>query len=427
VNDGENVIISVSPELFFSTDGDKITCKPMKGTIKRGINSADDLLNKGKLQNDEKFHAENLMILDLLRNDLGRISKINSVNVNHLFEVEKYESLFQLTSEVSATLRSNITWKEVFESLFPCGSVTGAPKISTMEIIRELEKENRGIYTGSIGILLPERTVFNVSIRTLIINKTKGSGELGIGSGITWDSEPVSEYNETILKSKFLTEPDEYFELFETMLIENGEIFLLNYHLERLKQSADYFMFFLDEDKLFNELSHLLLQIEPDKKYRLKLTLNKWGNLKFTLTNYPQIISPIKIIVSNNKIETKNKFQYFKTTKRKLFDDDYKYYSKLGFFDVIYFNDENCLAEGGITNVFIKIDNTWLTPSLDCGILPGVYRRYFLEKNQLKSVEKKITYQEFLEANEIILTNSLRGEIKINELILNSGDKKNYN
>ena len=202
------------------------------------------------LQSEEKFHAENLMILDLLRNDLGRISKFDSVNVNHLYKVEKYESLFQLISEVRATLKDNISLKEIFTGLFPCGSVTGAPKIRTMEIINELEKEDRGLYTGAVGLFLQDKTVFNVAIRTVTIDKKTGSGEVGIGSGITWDSDPVSEYNETLLKSRFLTEPDEYFELFETMLIENGEIFLLDYHIERLKQSAGYFMFIYDEGKL---------------------------------------------------------------------------------------------------------------------------------------------------------------------------------
>jgi para-aminobenzoate synthetase/4-amino-4-deoxychorismate lyase len=426
INDGENLIISVSPELFFSTDGNKIICKPMKGTIKRGINPADDLLLNNILQSDEKFHAENLMILDLLRNDLGRISKFNSVRVKHLYKAEKYESLFQLISEVRANLRDNISWREIFAGLFPCGSVTGAPKIRTMEIINDLEKENRGLYTGTIGLLEQNKAVFSVAIRTLTIDKKTGSGQLGIGSGITWDSDPASEYKETLLKSKFLTEPDDYFELFETMLIEHKEIFLLDYHLERLRQSASYFMFIYNETNLFNELPHLFLKVEPNKKYRLRLTLNKWGSSNFDLTDFPLAINHKKIIISKNKISTGNRFQYFKTSNRKMFDDEYKYYSNLGYIDVIFFNEANYLAEGAITNVFIRKENTWFTPSLDCGVLPGVYRRYFLEKNPSNALEKKITYKEFLEADEIMLTNSLRGEIKIDELVINTSKNRNF-
>jgi para-aminobenzoate synthetase/4-amino-4-deoxychorismate lyase len=426
INDKENIIISLSPELFFSTDGQRITCKPMKGTVKRGINLASDIYQKNYLKSDQKFHAENLMILDLLRNDLGKISEFNSVHVDHLFKVEKYESLFQLVSEVSAQVRSNISWKQIFASLFPCGSVTGAPKIRTMEIINQLENGNRGLYTGSIGLFMPDKTVFNVSIRTLTVVKKNNLGELGIGSGITWDSEPLSEYNETLLKSKFLTDPDEYFELFETMLIENGKVSLLNYHLDRLKQSADYFLFVFDEENLKNKLSKLLLQIKTNTKLRLKLILNKWGNIRLNLTGFPETTKINKIIISKNTIDSGNKFQYFKTTNRKLLDHEHKYYSNLGFFDVIFFNEANYLAEGAITSIFTRKDGNWYTPSLDCGILPGVYRRYFLEKTLLNSYEKKITYNELLEADEIILTNSLRGEIKVDELILTTGEKRNY-
>jgi para-aminobenzoate synthetase/4-amino-4-deoxychorismate lyase len=426
INNGNNLILSVSPELFFSIKDSEIICKPMKGTIKRGINPEDDLVKYNLLKNEEKFHAENLMILDLLRNDLGRISKYDSVNVPNLYSVQKYESLYQLISEVRANLLSNITIEELFTALFPCGSVTGAPKIRTMEIINVLEKEERGIYTGAIGLFLEDKTTFNVAIRTLTINPETGAGEFGIGSGITWDSEPVSEYNETLLKSWFLTRPDNYFELFETMLIENGKIFLHDYHLERLKQAAEYFLFLYDEELINNEILHLLNQIESNKKYRLKLTLNKWGKLLFSLNEFQQTPSPIKIIMSDKKILTANRFQYFKTTNRKLYDDEYSNYTSQGYFDVIFFNELGNLAEGSISNIFVRNGNKLYTPPLNSGILPGVYRKYFIENNLQNAIEKNIDFEELLNADEIILTNSLRGMIKVDQLYYNKGIVKGF-
>jgi para-aminobenzoate synthetase/4-amino-4-deoxychorismate lyase len=426
INNGENIIISVSPELFFSIKGNEIVCKPMKGTIKRGINPGNDLFHYNTLQSEDKFHAENLMILDLLRNDLGKISKYNSVNVNKLYSVEKYESLFQLISEVRAGLKDNISLKEIFKSIFPCGSVTGTPKIRTMEIINKLEKEDRGLYTGAVGLFLPDKTVFNVAIRTITIDKETRNGKAGIGSGITWDSDPVSEYNETLLKSKFLTDPDEYFEIFETMLIENGKVFLWDYHLQRLKQSADYFLFNYDEEKLNFDLQNLLSRTESGKKYRLKLTLNKWGGTNFTITDFPDITKPVKIIISNKKILSENRFQYFKTTNRKLYNDEYKHYSNNGFYDVIYFNEMDQLAEGAITNVFIKKDNIWYTPAIESGILAGVYRKYFIGKNRGNVIEKEISKDELFNADEVVLTNSLRGEIKVEKLFHGKEEIKHF-
>jgi para-aminobenzoate synthetase / 4-amino-4-deoxychorismate lyase len=426
INNPNNAIISLSPELFFSLSKNEIISKPMKGTIKRGISNEHDLLKYNLLRDGEKFHAENLMILDLIRNDIGKISKYNSVKVNHLYKIQKYESLFQLISEVRGELDESTSYRKIFESLFPCGSVTGAPKIRTMEIIGELEKEDRGLYTGSVGLFLEDQTVFNVAIRTIIIDKKNGSGEAGIGSGITWDSDMVSEYNETMLKSRFLTDPYDYFELFETMLVENGKVFLLDYHLERLNQSADYFMFVYDEEEIRKEIILSIGRVEQDKKYRLKLTLNKWGNVGVTISDSPTSNSPVKIIVSDKIISTKDRFRYFKTTNRKVYDDEYKHYSKLGYFDVIFFNEKNHLAEGAITNIFIRKGNIWSTPPLNCGILPGVYRRYFMEKNPAGISEMELTINDLRECDEIILTNSLRGEIKVDQAYFNTGEIKDY-
>jgi para-aminobenzoate synthetase/4-amino-4-deoxychorismate lyase len=215
INDDESYIISLSPEKFFSIKGREITSKPMKGTVKRGVNNEADLATEHELVNSKKNRAENVMIVDLIRNDLGRIAEYGSVTVLRLFSTEKYESLFQMVSTITAELKKEVTLRTVLKNIFPCGSVTGAPKIRTMEIINELEKEERGIYTGSIGLFNKDEASFNVAIRTLTVNRKTGNGELGIGSGIVWDSEPQKEYEETLLKSKFLTEPENYFDLFD--------------------------------------------------------------------------------------------------------------------------------------------------------------------------------------------------------------------
>ena len=424
INNGAEVIISFSPELFFSTTGSEIFTGPMKGTIKRGINDLYDRLNIKTLQNGEKFKAENVMILDLLRNDAGRISEFGSVQVTNLFKVEKYESLFQMISETKSILKEGISLENILTNIFPCGSITGAPKIRTMEIIYRLEKEKRGIYTGTIGMIKKDKMVFNVAIRTIIINKESGAGEIGLGSGILWDSDPIDEYNETLLKSKFLLEPEDYFELFETMLVENKKIFLVDRHLKRLKDAASYFMFKFNQREIKKELSRILEETVADKKYRLKLNLTKWGNCTFTIKEYFSPRGKVKIVLSDKNISSHNRFQYFKTTNRRLYDDELNLYSKEGFFDVLFFNEDGHLAEGAITNIFIKKNNNWLTPTLDCGILPGVYREYFIRKNLHRVIETVITFKDLLESEEIILTNSLRGEIKVSSLLTQSNDVK---
>ncbi len=420
INNKDEVIISVSPELFFSVLKNEIITKPMKGTISRGINNLYDRRNINTLQNSEKNKAENLMILDLLRNDAGRISKFGTVKVTDLFKVEKYESLFQMISETRSTLQKGMGFKEILTNIFPSGSITGAPKIRTMEIIHELENAERGIYTGTIGLVEKDKMIFNVAIRTLKINKKSGAGEIGLGSGIVWDSGPADEYNETLLKSKFILEPDDYFELFETMLVENKKIFLFDMHLERLKDAANYFLFKYDERKIKSEVFHILEKTNKAKKYRLKLNLNKWGNCSYSLKEYFPFAGKIKVIISANIISSQNRFQYFKTTNRKLYDDEYRKYSGQGFFDVLFFNENGHLTEGAITNIFIKKNGKWITPALDCGILPGVYRKHFISQNHPYVIETQIAYEDLFNSEEIVLTNSLRGEIKVDQLFTQS-------
>jgi len=418
INNKDKIILSLSPELFFEIDGKSITARPMKGTVRRGYDLQTDKMNKYNLLNSEKNRAENVMIVDLLRNDLGRISKSGSVQVPKLFDIEKYETLYQMVSVISSRLKKNITISEVIKNIFPCGSITGAPKISTMSIINKIEKEPRGIYTGSIGFIHKKKIIFNVAIRTLIINKKTFRGEIGLGSGIVWDSDAEQEFQETILKSRFLTKQESEFELFETMLLENGKILLLEDHLNRLKSSASFFLFRYDDLKINKQIQKAVSKYDQYTKQKVKLLINKWGEVK---TNVSPISAPpeiIKVIISKNRIKTANKYQYFKTTNRKIYDKENQFFSRRGFFDVIYFNERSELAEGAITNIFLKLGDTYFTPPVTSGILPGVYRKIKLKRDS--SVKEKILYfEDLMSAEEIILTNALKGEIKVNFLYLN--------
>lgn len=418
INTGETFIISVSPELFFKIEGRKITVRPMKGTNSRGINSEDDEYQRLVLMNSEKDKAENLMIVDLLRNDLGKICKFGCVKLASLFDIEKYETLFQMTSVVEGELIDGIKFSDVIKNIYPSGSVTGAPKIRTMEIINELEKERRGVYTGSIGFIYNDKLKFNVAIRTVVINQSKGTGELGIGSGIVWDSNPQKEYEELILKSKFLTRSIENFELFETMKLENGRIPFLKEHLNRLKKAADFFLFLFDEKNLGYLILEEIRKSDPQRKYRMKIKLNKFGKAEIELSEYPKLPEEIKIILSDKRINSRDPFRYFKTTKRIVYDEEYSYYTSQGFFDVIFINENGNITEGAITNIFLRNNDQWYTPPVDAGILNGIFRNDLISRNK-KIIEKNLCEDDLFEAEEIMLTNALRGELKVDKIYLN--------
>ncbi len=421
INLGDEIIFSVSPELFFQTDLKTIITKPMKGTISRGINYQDDMMKKYELENSIKNQAENVMIVDLLRNDLGRICKFNSVETFKLFDIEKYESLFQMVSTIKGKLSKSIRFSDIIKNIFPCGSVTGAPKIRTMEIIREIEKEEREIYTGAIGLFLNKEIIFNVAIRTIQLDSDFHKGKIGLGSGIVWDSKPDIEYNEVLLKSNFLTKPEPYFEIFETARVQKDNVTFLKEHLSRMKQAAEFFLFPFYEDKIISKISAELKKIDKTKTYRLKIFLSKSGKINIEIEEFKQKAIPVNIILSSNRINSRKKFQYFKTTNRKLYNEEYRHFKSKGFFDVIYLNENDDVAEGSITNIFIKKGEVILTPSLQCGILPGIYRRYYLRTHpEIK--EKRISLDDLLTADEVILTNSLRGAVKVNSIYLNENE-----
>jgi len=447
INLGDKIIISSSPELFFEVDNDSIIVKPMKGTIKRGINLKKDSQHCEELLASEKDRAENIMIVDLLRNDIGKICEYDSVEVINKYHIEKYESVYQLTSEIKGKLKTN-NLSDIITNLFPSGSITGAPKLSTMEIIHELEKEKRGIYTGLIGIFNKQRSIANVAIRTIVIDNQSNSGELGIGSGIVWDSQPENEYEEVLLKSKFLTEPTKYFELLETMLYENGEIFLLDYHLKRMKEASNYFLFLFDESALKNELFNSIESLDKNESYKIRLTLLKWGTINIKIEEIKKETGNIDIIITDEKINAKDKYQYFKTTNRELYDTELRKAKDKGFFEVVFFNQNGYLAEGAITNIFIEVNNAFYTPRIEDGILNGCYRQFILDninqktefennfneinngsyilnkihQNNSQVDEKEITFEEIINSERIILVNSVRKDLLVNRIFDSKGN-----
>ena len=424
VNNFDKLIISLSPELFFEINERSIISKPMKGTSRRGIDLSSDSLIKYQLETSEKNRAENVMIVDMIRNDLGRISKYGSVKVKNLFEVEKYESVYQMVSTIESKLRKNTKPSNVIKNIFPCGSITGAPKIRTMEIIKELEKGDRGIYTGAIGLIRKNKITYNVPIRTLSIDKKTGKGEIGLGSGVVWDSVAEEEYEETRLKGKFLTHPIKSFEIFETMLVTEGNDIFIKEHLERMQQAAEYFLFSFDRKKIINQIDEIL-RLADGEKLKLRIKLNKSGKVTYNLSSLEEINKEIRIIVSKNRINSNNKFQYFKSTIRNLYNKEQKIYSAKGFFEVIFLNERGEIAEGAITNIFIYKNGTISTPPLNAGILSGIYRKYLLKNNSMIR-ERKLYLQDLIEADKIVLTNSVRGEVVVNKLFVDENEFLDY-
>ncbi len=407
-------ILSYSPELFFRQTKEQIYVRPMKGTMPRGTTTQDDIKIRRFLRNDPKNRAENIMIVDLLRNDLGKISKTSSVKTTRLFHVEKYKTLFQMTSTIQSRLKKGIGLYNLFSSLHPSGSITGAPKIRTMEIIKDLEQEDRKIYTGSIGYISPDETsVFNVAIRTILLKDTKG--EMGIGGGITYSSNAQSEWNECKLKAKFLTQPS--FQLIETMRWSKKEgIFLLQLHLKRLRASAKFFGFVLDTVKIHQLIKQKIKTLNPRKKYKLRLLLNISGNssIHASVLNQqePRTDTP-KICISPHRLNPKNIYLYHKTTNRSLYEKEFRKHKKEGFHDVVFLNTKNQLCEGAISNIFIKKGSFYYTPPVTCGILPGVFRKYFINQNKDKVKEKILYIEDLKNADELYCVNSVRGIVKV--------------
>ena len=409
-------ILSFSPELFFELEGNKIHTKPMKGTIKRGKTEQEDVRNIEFLKNDEKNRAENVMIVDLLRNDLGKIAKTGSVKVDKLFEIETHPTLHQMTSEISAELEENITLFDVFEAIFPCGSITGAPKISTMEIIEKFEIGSRGVYCGAIGLLSPEKTIFSVPIRILQRQKTKindcachceegqspdaaiqkaNTGLLHcvcndikkytcrVGGAIVWDSTAEEEWEETLTKISFLNNAEVVgrdcypadIKLVETMLVQDGKIQFLDEHLARMENSAKELGFVFNKEKCLVSLRASKTSAAIQKKDKiLRLLLNKQGNFETQILSIDEIKTN-KVTISKTPVQNDNKLLYHKTTYRPWYDESMKKIKAGEVFDEIFFNEKGELTEGARSNIILQIGDEFFTPPIKCGLLSGIMRQ----------------------------------------------------
>jgi para-aminobenzoate synthetase/4-amino-4-deoxychorismate lyase len=406
IETGELAIVSASPELFFARQGEKIVMRPMKGTARRAPESAADRVARAALAASPKERAENLMIVDLVRNDLSRIAVTGSVQVESLFDVETYPTVHQLTSTVSARLAAPTTLWQIFAALFPCGSVTGAPKRRTMEIIRDLESGPRGVYCGAIGFVSPEESLFSVAIRTVVIDHATGEAELGIGSGITADSSCAAEYAESFAKSRFLDADPTPFALIESLRRQaRGGYLLLERHLHRLLASAEYFAFPCDRATLRASLQELDAGLTGAHKVRLLLA----GDGAVTLSAEPLLPAlndaPLKMVVVPKRVQRDDPFLFHKTTRRDLYTAARARYPQAD--EVLFRNEAGEVTEGSIHNLVLRRGGRLLTPALACGLLPGTLRGELLEQGIL--AEAVLTVEDLRAAEGLWLINSVRG------------------
>ena len=405
-----HTVMSFSPELFFRKTGDVITSKPMKGTAARGRDSAQDAVLAQRLRDDPKSRAENLMIVDLLRNDLGRVAPAGTVKVPRLFEVERYRTLLQMTSTIEAQVDPEISLKSLIDNLFPCGSVTGAPKIRTMEIIRELEAAPRGVYTGAIGYVTPENDMcFNVAIRTVIFDNA-GNGEMGIGSGVVYDSSIDAEYDECLLKAKFLTDAQPAFALIETLLWDAASYRAIDFHIERLRASADYFDFVCDEAAIRARLHESAQAFSAPQRVRLLLARD--GAL--TVEAAPigdDPARPWQLVLSPLTVDPDDRFLYHKTTNRAWREAELaRLRAHYDCDEIVFANSRGELTEGTRSNLVVQIDGKLVTPPVASGLLPGTFRRQLLADGKI--AERVLTPADLAGAEKIFVCNAIRGLVE---------------
>lgn len=397
-------VCSFSPELFFRLEGERLSSRPMKGTAARGLQLEDDLLLAEWLQGSEKNRAENVMIVDMVRNDMGKIARSGSVQVPQLFQVEKYPTVWQMTSTVQA--ETGASFYEILAALFPCASITGAPKVRTMQYIRELEASPRRLYTGTIGYLAPNRrALFNVAIRTLLIDKTNRQAEYGVGGGIVWDSQIEAEWQEAQTKARVLSEAPVPFDLLETLLWrpESG-YFLLDQHLQRLADSAGYFDYPLDLNAVRQKLKMLEGNLS-DAPQRVRLLLSRRGAIQLEAQPLGAARPAAVVGLAVQPVHSTNRFLYHKTTRREVYEAARR--ARPDCEEVLLWNERGELTEATIANLVVEQDGQWWTPPVSAGLLPGTYRSWLLEQGQVQ--EKTILVSDLVKYERIYLMNSLRG------------------
>jgi para-aminobenzoate synthetase/4-amino-4-deoxychorismate lyase len=422
-------ILSFSPELFFRLEnqGDvrRITTRPMKGTAPRGRTTSEDRGVADWLRNDPKNRAENVMIVDLLRNDLGRLCSFGSVRAGNLFAVERYPTLWQMTSTITGELRPEVGFQDIFRALFPCGSITGAPKIRAMQLLSQLEERPRGVYTGAIGFFSKKESVFNVAIRTLALHGRQGT--MGVGSGIVIDSNPADEFRECLLKAEFLTRPanspahpsPHSFSLVETMLWR-GEYPLIELHLDRLEDSASYFAFPFNRAQTRIALeTHVANSLtcypraaganSPLLSHKVRLLLSPDGALQIASEPLPEpSTQPLRLRIAVERTDPQDPMYFHKTTHRPLYAQALQAATQAGYDDVLFLNLRGEVTESAIHNIFIEEDGRLFTPAIVCGLLPGVHRRHVLVTH-LDAEERILHREDLRNADAIYLCNAVRG------------------
>jgi para-aminobenzoate synthetase/4-amino-4-deoxychorismate lyase len=407
---GRHVVCSASPELFFRLAGDEIISRPMKGTAQRGLSWREDEARARELQASEKNRAENVMIVDMIRNDLGRIARTGTVKVRSLFDIERYPTLLQMTSTVAAETAASVS--EIFRALFPCASITGAPKVRTMEIIAELEDNPRGVYTGCIGWWAPGRQAqFNVAIRTVHIDRDAGRVEYGVGGGIVWDSVDLDEYRECEVKARVLYAESPDFRLLETLLwIPGRGYFLLDRHLSRLVNSARYFGYWVDLDNIRAHLEQAAASL-PSARHRVRLLVDEEGGAQ--VETYPLARAfprkPWKVALATAPVDSRDRFLYHKTTHRAVYDAARAEHPDCD--DVILRNERGEITEAALANIVVRFGHELITPPVECGLLTGTYRAHLLDHGSIR--EGILTLADLARADAVYLINSVRGWIPV--------------
>ncbi|MGA8892754.1 MAG: aminodeoxychorismate synthase component I, partial [Anaeromyxobacteraceae bacterium] len=401
VRAGGRAVVSASPELFLLRRGDRVTTRPMKGTARRGRWPVEDEAARRLLAASEKDRAENVMIADLLRNDLGRVAATGSVHAGPLLEVERLRTVWQLTSTVSARLRPGVDLADLLSATFPCGSVTGAPKVAAMAIVARLERSPRGAYCGAVGAIAPGGDCcFNVAIRTAEVDLSTGAVAYGTGGGITWDSDPAAEWEEALAKARVLEADPELPTLLETMRLEGGRVALLEGHLARLAGSAGYHGTPLD-------LPAVRARIGAERgDARLRLTVDPAGTIAIGRAPLPPTAgAPVMVALSVEPVDRRDPALFHKTTRRGPYER--RRAPRPDVFDVLLLNREGEVTEGTFTSVVADIDGERVTPPLDAGLLPGVFRASLLARGEVR--ERRLLPSDLSRARRLWVVNALRG------------------
>lgn len=395
---GDRQILSVSPELFFSRVGRLVTTRPMKGTAPRGRSTAEDLEQRDRLLSSEKERAGNLMIVDMVRNDLGRVAEIGSVDVSALFDVERHPTVWQMTSTITARLPDDVGLAELFAGVFPSGSVTGAPKVSTMGIIADLEPDARGVYCGAIGYLEPggRRAEFSVAIRTGVVEG--GRFTYHVGGGITYDSLAGSEYDECYWKALVVTERRDPPDLLETMRYSRAEgIPLLDRHIARLTESAAYWGIPFDPVAIGNALS----AVGGAASLKVRLVLTASGGTEVTTEPLPSWEEPVGLQIWEERVDQSDPRWFHKL------EDRTRYPTAEDGVEVVMVNLDGEITETNISNLMLRFDQHWVTPPTSSGCLPGIHRETVLAAGVV--AEAVLTMEDLIRADEIAVTNAVRG------------------